>query len=377
MSDYYVNSVTIHTYALYSGFYLLNITYMNKKYVLGAMALIVLIAVIAGYSEKERGSNVVIGALLPETGFGAYWGAPVRKGAELAVKDLKEKHGDHFSLIIEDSRSDAKTAVSGANKLISVDKADALYTEFSGISSAVSPIAKENDKVLIYSTFNQKILEDNKKSIKTFISYDVVCNELLKNIPKNSKVHILSTIADAAPYCKSALLKELPEGNIKVTEGLTGIDFRTLLLQQKQNAYDYLIPITYEDGYYALIKQKNELQIAGSIFCYKADCYTEKIKSELPQSYLSGLMYFEVSIDSAFRERITKLFPDFTEGDISASANAYQSIFMAGQTLYECKKDTECAIKKMSNKTLENKGYSDARVVNRNLESNILIERVK
>ncbi len=350
---------------------------MNKKYVFGAVVLVVLIAVIAGYSEKEKGSKIVIGALLPETGFGAYWGAPVRKGAELATQDLKEKYGDHFSLMIEDSRSDAKTAVSGASKLVSIDKVDALYTEFSGISSAVSPIARENNKVLIYSTFNQKILEDNEKSIKTFISYDVVCKEFLKNIPKNSKVHILSTIADAAPYCKSALTKELPESNIKVTEGLTGTDFRTLLLQQKRDAYDYLIPIMYEDGYFALIKQKNELQIPGSVFCYKADCYTEKIKTQLPKIYLNGLMYFEVSIDSAFRERIKKLFPDFTEGDISASANAYQSIFMAGQTLYECKKDTECAIKKMSNKTLENKGYSDARVVNRNLESNILIERVR
>lgn len=350
---------------------------MNKKYIVGVVFLILLIAVITRHPEKGQNSNVVIGTLLPETGFGAYWGAPVRKGAELAIKDLDEKYGDHFSLVVEDSRSDAKTAVSGASKLISVDNADALYTEFSGISSAVSPIAKENNKVLIYSTFNQRILEDNEKSIKTFISYDVVCKEFLKNIPKNSKVHILSTIADAAPYCKSALLKELPESNIKVTEGLTGTDFRTILLEQKQDAYDYLIPIMYEDGYFALIKQKNELQIAGSIFCYKADCYTEKIKKELPAVYLSGLVYFEVSIDPAFKERIAKLYPEMKEGDINASANAYQSIFMAGEALYECQKDTACAIQKMSNKRLTNKGYSDARVVSRNLESNILIDIVR
>ncbi|MBU3668435.1 MAG: amino acid ABC transporter substrate-binding protein [Candidatus Taylorbacteria bacterium] len=348
---------------------------MKKKYIFLIILVVIAISLFeyTGNTKKE----FVIGAIIPESGFGAYWGIPVRSGINLAMQDLKAEYGDSFKLIIEDSQGNPKIAASAASKLLNVHNASALYTEFSGVSSAVSPIAKESGSFLVYSTFNQKILENNPYSVKTFMSYDVVCDEFAKNIPPGSTVHIVSAISDAAPYCKKSLMKYLSEANIKITEGISGTDFRTLLLQQKQDRYDYLIPIMYEDGYFAYIKQKGELQIPGIIFCYKDDCYTEKIKKGIASKDLSGMFIFSVAIDSLFKEKILRHNPSMTELEIAASANSYQSVYMIGEALYKCKKDIDCIQKELNHVSLSNPGYENARIENRALQSKIVIQRVQ
>ncbi|MCX6716065.1 MAG: ABC transporter substrate-binding protein [Candidatus Taylorbacteria bacterium] len=236
----------------------------NKIYIL--VAVIVVIVVVLTLSSGKS-NKISIGAVIPQTGFGAYWGAPVLKGIAMAKEDLGKIYGaENVTIKIEDSQSAAPASVSAATKLLNVDKVDVIYTELSGSSSAVSPVVEEKKKAHIYSAYNQKIVEDNPYSVKTFISYDVVCGKLAETLVSTDKVFIVSTIPDAGPYCLKALNKVLPPENIKDIEGFTGTDFRTLLLQNKSFNPDYIIPLMYEDGAFALLKQKGELRIAAKIF---------------------------------------------------------------------------------------------------------------
>lgn len=334
------------------------------------------------YSKNTSGSKIVIGAVIPQTGFGAYWGDPVLKGIKLAEADLKVKYPNNdISIAIEDSQSNAAKAVTAAQKLLAVDKADALYSEFSGMSSAVSPVAKAADKIFLYSTYNQKIGEDNVLSLKTFVSFEVACDDFGSYVNDASKkILIVSSIGDSAPYCLRGLQKHFSSENIKVIDGVTGTDFKTLLLQNKSFNPDYIIPMMYEDGAYALIKQKNQMGLSAKIFCHQQDCFTDKILKELSGDYTNGFISFETPINDSFISKIRAVYPEITDGDLQGAANAYQSMMFLGEGLVKCaqNKTAECVVSAMGNeKNLENAAYRGAEFTNRVLGSDILLSIVK
>lgn len=351
---------------------------MNKtsKILAVIVGMVILSFVLIGFGKSEE-RLISIGAIIPQTGFGAYWGDPVLKGIALAESDLQKKYGkENVRILIEDSKSDAATAATVAHKLLSIDKVDGLYTEFSGPSNAVSPIASAAGKPLVYSTFNQKIAETNKNSLKTFISFQSVCEQFGEYVhdPKK-KILIISAIADAAPYCKKGLLSSFGENNIKVIEGFTDTDFRTLLLQNKSFAADYIIPIMYEDGGYALAKQKHELKIPGRIFGYKQDVVTDKILRELPHDVTDGTIFFFVPIKKEFADRLRGANPDISDDDIQAAANSYQSIMALGTGLADCPGNkSECLSSYgESTRVAEYGSYIGSKFVNRVLYSDIEI----
>lgn len=349
---------------------------MKKNILIVAVIILILVFVSYKHGSDNSYASIRIGAVIPQTGFGAYWGSPVLKGIELAKKNLSEKYKTEVFIGIEDSQSNPSVGATAATKLLSIDKVDALYSEFSGISSAISPIAQSAGKTLMYSTFNQKISDDNKTAVKTFISYSVLCDQFGKGFEKSdTKIVIIASIGDAAPYCVTSLLKYTDSKNIKVVENFQGTDFRTLLLQNKDFNADYILPIMYEDGAFALMKQKYELKISGNIFCYKQDCLTNKIRTELPAGAVNGMVYFEVSLDEKFVSEIKLAYPNISEDDLAGASNAYQSMMALGEALHNCpKKDGVCVAGYLSNKSkLENPGYANAYFKNRVLGSDIKI----
>ena len=65
------------------------------------------------------------GLVLPLSGSAARSGVDIKRGFEMAIKDLGDSRVKH-ELFIEDSQYDYKTSVTVAQKLISVDKVDIL-----------------------------------------------------------------------------------------------------------------------------------------------------------------------------------------------------------------------------------------------------------
>lgn len=337
--------------------------------------VIIVLVVIGLYSAGSESKKLVIGAVIPQTGFGAYWGDPVLKGIKLAEADLKVKYpNESISVLVEDSQSKAPQAVSAAQKLLSIDKAEAIYSEFSGMSSAIAPVAKAAGKVLTYSAFNQKIAEDNATTLKTFINFETACEDFGAYLNDSTKkVLIVSSIGDVAPYCVRGLEKYLPKENIKVVDGVTDTDFKTLLLQNKTFNADYIIPIMYENGSYALIKQNNQLGLKASFYCYKQDCVTEKLLAELPKEWTEGIIYFQMPLNDEFVTKIKALYPEMTVDGMQGAANAYQSIMVLGEGLVKCSSgDGQCVANHMANTdVLSYSAYKGASFKNRVLTANL------
>ncbi|MBI2449575.1 penicillin-binding protein activator [Candidatus Pacearchaeota archaeon] len=109
------------------------------------IAVIGLVVIYSG-NIQTRTSGARIGVIIPLTGDAASYGASVKKGLELAKKEL----GLELELIFEDSKCDEAEAVNSINKLISSDKVNAIIGELcSGATLAAAPIAEQNNIVLI------------------------------------------------------------------------------------------------------------------------------------------------------------------------------------------------------------------------------------
>ncbi len=123
-----------------------------KKYVENfiLVSLLLLVLVLAGCSSQEDKADVTqstatkvkVGLMVPLSGDVAPYGESVKKAAELAVKDLGLE--DKMELVIEDSKCEGKEAVTVINKLVGVDKVQAVIGELcSGASIPASAVANQ------------------------------------------------------------------------------------------------------------------------------------------------------------------------------------------------------------------------------------------
>jgi|GEM_PF-1904226 len=311
-------------------------------------------------------SNVTIGAVLPLTGKAAYWGLPAQKGIEMAMSEIRAEYGeDAIAVVVEDGQSDAKASASAAQKLLSVNAVDALYSELSGPSSAIAPITAQAQVPFMYGAFNQKIVEENERAVKVFLSFEDVCAQYGVYAKRTgvTKISIFNQVVDAAQYCARGLQMSYPEAVVTIEDNITGEDFRTILLKAKQDKVDVIIPIMYEAGAHALIRQKYDLRVGATLFCDKQNCATENILKSNSPAHMNGVVYFEAVITDAFTEKFLAKHGQDSMDEVQAAAFAYESIWAYFLALRSCANDAACAVEALANadgpqKALQNDYFS-------------------
>jgi branched-chain amino acid transport system substrate-binding protein len=129
----------------------------NKKTLLIITAIVVIIGLIIGiniYQSSKEPEVIKIGAILPLTGEGSFWGNNAKKGIELSLEEINSSSNKNnkykIEVIYEDSHTNAKSAISALQKLISQYKIQCSIVDM--ISSnvlAMAPIANANKVVII------------------------------------------------------------------------------------------------------------------------------------------------------------------------------------------------------------------------------------
>lgn len=125
---------------------------MKKKIIIWSAIVVVLIVLILSatgtFSHNKTASEkptILIGATLPLTGPVAVLGQSSQKAIELAEENLNKTNTKYnYKVVFEDDAFNPTTAATVVNKLISVDKVDALFSFGSPVGNAVSPIAEQN-----------------------------------------------------------------------------------------------------------------------------------------------------------------------------------------------------------------------------------------
>lgn len=116
-----------------------------------------------GNSAAEDKKPIVIGGSLPLTGKFAETGVWIERGMKFWGKEIEDKGGllgRPVKFVIYDDESDAKKAVTFAEKAITVDKVDLLFGGYPGTAArAVMPVAEKHKYVYISMGGHMKSFE--------------------------------------------------------------------------------------------------------------------------------------------------------------------------------------------------------------------------
>ncbi|OGL01778.1 MAG: hypothetical protein A3E31_05905 [Candidatus Rokubacteria bacterium RIFCSPHIGHO2_12_FULL_73_22] len=128
---------------------------MKRSRFLAAVCAIAFLAwaVLPLASVHAQQKTLKLGMLLAMTGPGAFYGQVMSRGAQLAVDQINKAGGlggYKLELVIEDHKSgDADAGVSGARKMLDVDKVPVILTSYSAPTLAIQPLAVEKKALLL------------------------------------------------------------------------------------------------------------------------------------------------------------------------------------------------------------------------------------
>jgi len=246
----------------------------NGKQVL--IWIILAIIVIGGgwYLLSYKGSTsttgpIQIGVIGHFSGDYASYGVPMKNAVELAVEDLNQNGGINnrkVELVVEDDNSTANGAAAAMNKLVSIDNVNYIISaQGSGATSAITPIAQKNKRILMITLGSAPDLTAVGDYIFRSVPSDtyqaVKMNDFITNSFKSKKVAGLY-VND--PY--GVGIEKIVNGNTSVENVDSEVfasgssDFRTQLLKIKNSGADTLVIVAH-DEYPTILKQLNELKL--------------------------------------------------------------------------------------------------------------------
>lgn len=126
---------------------------------------VVTCALFTACSKSSQNDKIKVGVLMPLTGDIAYIGQSYVNAMMMGIDE------DKVELIIDDTKSDVKTAISALNKMLSFDKIDVVVSAVPAVSEGINPIL-ESKGILHYAlTFSPEISQ-KENVIKLFPSSD-------------------------------------------------------------------------------------------------------------------------------------------------------------------------------------------------------------
>lgn len=234
--------------------------------------LLLLSLCLFGFFACQEKSAIRVGVILPLTGPASEIGNNILDGIIIAYEYYDSISPQKLKLIVEDSKLDAKQAMSSANKLITVDKVDAIIGLASSTEAlVVAPVCEKNKVVMISSTASTPLLSDAGDYIFRIYPSDVYDSKVLAEYAKEiKKVSILYLNNDFGVGLKNTFIENYKKtgGEISNIEAFLpdDTDFRTQLTKIKASAPDGLLVIAIDMQYLNIVKQIRELGIKSQVF---------------------------------------------------------------------------------------------------------------
>ena len=99
-------------------------------------------------------TQIAIGAILPLTGDGAFYGESIQRALDLATEEINKSggiNGRKINIIYEDSKASPMEGVNAFNKLVQIDKVQVVIGgAISSVTLAIAPIANK-EKIVFMS----------------------------------------------------------------------------------------------------------------------------------------------------------------------------------------------------------------------------------
>ncbi|MDR1026644.1 MAG: ABC transporter substrate-binding protein [Lactobacillus sp.] len=243
-----------------------------KKYLIIFLAMVVIGFVLFELADKEEAvvetPTIKIGIILPLTGNSANMGEASLKAINLAYDTATINSKYNYKLMIEDFQLKGNLAATAAQKLISVDKVNAIYSFFSNAGFAVSPIAEKNKIPHISLTWENQIADGNYNFIQC-TPREAIIDLFLKTMEKRPDIKTVGIITEVrggseelASMLSDALSPNYTVFVEKINRGET--NFRMLISKFIDNNVDLYIYVTIPPEVDILAKQLHEAGIDNS-----------------------------------------------------------------------------------------------------------------
>ncbi len=245
---------------------------MKNHKIISIIGLIALIAIVSGIflftSCKKESKVIKIGAILPLTGPLAVIGEPEREALLLAKKRIDKmlrNSSIKVNIIIEDSKSDPKEAVSIVQKFVNIDNIKYFLVSTSPSILATKPIIKEKKLVMFANTSTPGITDgenifrispNSEQEIAEIVAYCRKHNfkKCIFIYPNNEFGQIIYTIFDSL---YTGFGRIIFSGEYRIGEK----DFKPLIIKLKNLDVDVIIFEGYPADIPTFLKQAREMDI--------------------------------------------------------------------------------------------------------------------
>jgi len=298
-------------------------------------------------TDKKQEESIKIGTVLPLTGGMANYGISLKRGFDLAVKEINASggiNGKPLVIIHEDSKSEARTGVTAFNKLVTTDKVPLVFSSLSSVVLAIQPVADEQRIVLI----NSSAISPNIREMANNFLFSVMVNGATEAVfmarkfqekYPNEKLVILYSNNSSGIDTKDALVSELQLlGNTNVyTESyeLNTTDFKLQIDRLKKHNAKFGYLLAWSTAEIAgILKQAKELNFDIQWFSHSGIETRETL--ELAREAAEGIIYSYPKYDVS-DPRFSNLQAEFqskhnTWGDICV-ITAYDGMYLIADVM--------------------------------------------
>jgi len=314
--------------------------------------VIILISLIFFLQTSHQQKKVKIGAIIPLTGKTAYLGLENQKAIVLAEERIKKQFGDgSIEIVIEDSQGDSKVAVAAANKLIEIDQVDVLYVESTGPSTAISPIALDNNVIMMYSSSSKDILSKNPLAIKASDDPEQICKRFA-DISKEKRIEKIAVINEMGATigldCEKGLNKVYLQENTIVETITAGSDIKTTILKLNDQDVGAFVFYAFEGTCLSYYKIKMEFDLNQLVFGPDGGVITDNIINTVGIENLEDTFAYTKIPTEYFREEYSSKFGEVDNSLLQKAVVTYDIILKLDNAVRNCEsKDNVCIINKI------------------------------
>jgi branched-chain amino acid transport system substrate-binding protein len=330
------------------------------KAILWIIVILVIIGGIIGLSRGKKTDTAVnkepikIGFIAPLTGDAVAYGEPVKKGVEIAEKEINDAGGVNdrpLQVIYEDGKCSNKDATSAAQKLISIDKVKVIIGMIcSGELISAAPVAESAKVILIGQGSSPDITKAGDYVFRTFPSDTIVGTALVEQMLKNNTktVAILSGSTAYTLALKNDFESKVKETAIKIvasesyTDGVK--DYRSQLQKIKNANPDAILLDTQtgaEGGRAA--QQARDLGITSQFYtAYFSGPEFVKLGKAVEGTYVIDAP--SLSPENTKAQAFLAKSKEVYDSDATYpffSANAYDEVYLIAKIIGEVGEDTE------------------------------------
>lgn len=322
---------------------------MKRIALIGLSMTVLIVIIFNACNNSAQTEKIKIGVILPLTGKYAVIGEGEKKGIEMAIDSLKKKFPNtKIEVVFEDFASETKNAITAANKLISVEKVDAIITSTTAASEAVSPIVEKAQKINFVISPDIEIVSKSQYNFRIYYNFNTeseVVNKFVKEAKPTSVSFLASKYSSLQKLVDDKLEPDFKKDGIRILSKeyveVADKDFKTSILKIKSDnpSMLFLAPMTNQvDLYtnqlkdYGVTPSNDRILIGSFTFNWKPANFI----STLEGYYIVTPMFQTYDNNNVFVKAFNEKYNSKPSFDI---AYAYDNILILSELLISSNKD--------------------------------------